>query len=127
MRCHSFATRKSVKAVTFSRLTPRLLNSSIPNKDIFLPTPFLCALVINMVSSFAIRSAGMGGRAFRDKCRAYLAAANDQGKVATEVAQLKVEIENRDATIAKLEERLAVLEEDKPKRGRPRAVDLEAA
>ena len=75
----------------------------------------------------AIRSAGMGGRAFRDKCRAYLAAANDQGKVATEVAQLKVEIENRDATIAKLEERLSVLEEDKPKRGRPRAVDLEAA
>lgn len=71
------------------------------------------------MSEDALRSAGMGSRAFRDKCRAYLEAANDSGKPAEQIAQLKTELENRDAIITKLEERIAMLEADKPKRGRP--------
>lgn len=63
----------------------------------------------------AIRTAGMGSRAFRDKCRAYLDAAKDQGKVASDVAQLTQQLETRDRIIENLEARLAALEE-KPKR-----------
>ena len=69
----------------------------------------------------ALRSAGMGARMFRDKCRAYLEAATNGGKVAEEVAHLKREVQKRDDVIAAMEKRLAALEEgeEKPKRGRP--------
>lgn len=67
----------------------------------------------------ALKSAGMGARAFRDKCRAYLEAANDGGKVAEEVAHLKQQLQIRDGEIAALVKRLDALESDKPKRGRP--------
>lgn len=68
-----------------------------------------------------LKAAGMGARMFRDKCRAYLEAAQDGGKVAEEVAHLKREVQKRDDVIAAMEKRLSVLEsgEDKPKRGRP--------
>lgn len=67
-----------------------------------------------------IHTAGMGARLFRDKCRAYLEAANKNGKVAEEIAHLKRENENQAAIIKTLEARLAVLEADEPKkRGRP--------
>lgn len=67
-----------------------------------------------------LHSAGMGARMFRDKCRAYLEAAQKGGKVAEEVAHLKRDNDNLQATIRTLEARLAVLEADEqPKRGRP--------
>lgn len=67
-----------------------------------------------------LKAAGMGSRMFRDKCRAYLEAAQDGGKVAEEVAHLKRELEKRDNLIDTLSARLDVLEADEPKkRGRP--------
>jgi hypothetical protein len=68
-----------------------------------------------------LKSAGMGSRSFRDKCRAYLEAANEGGKVAEEVAELKRQLDIRDNTIAALEARLTALEAA-PKRGRPAKV-----
>lgn len=68
-----------------------------------------------------LKAAGMGARMFRDKCRAYLEAAQDGGKVAEEVAHLKREVQKRDDVITAMEKRLSALEdgEEKPKRGRP--------
>jgi hypothetical protein len=62
----------------------------------------------------------MGARMFRDKCRAYLEAAQDGGKVAEEVAHLKRELQKRDDVIAALEKRMNAFEagEDAPRRGR---------
>ena len=67
-----------------------------------------------------LKAAGMGARQFRDKCRAYLEAAQDGGKIAEEVASLKRQLEIREEVIATLEARLDALEADKPKRGRPK-------
>lgn len=68
----------------------------------------------------ALRAAGMGARAFRDKCRAYLEEAKNAGTSAEQIASLKTALENKDAIIATLEARLDALEADKPKRGRPK-------
>lgn len=72
-----------------------------------------------------LKAAGMGARSFRDKCRAYLEAANEGGKVAEEVSELKRQLEIRDNTIAALEARLTALEsqEAAPRRGRPPKVE----
>lgn len=75
----------------------------------------------------ALRSAGMGSRAFRDKARAYLESAKDHGKVAEQVAALMAQVDLKDGIIAKLTERIEALEADKPKRGRPRVELQEAA
>lgn len=68
-----------------------------------------------------LKAAGMGARMFRDKCRAYLEAAQDGGKVAEEVAHLKRELQKRDDVIAALEKRMNAIEageDEAPRRGR---------
>lgn len=66
-----------------------------------------------------LKAAGMGSRMFRDKCRAYLEAAQKGGKVAEEVASLKRENENMRAEIDKLKSMLeSDGDDEKPRRGR---------
>ena len=74
----------------------------------------------------ALMAAGIGGRAFRDKCRSYLDQAENTGKAVEEIAALKKQLEIRDGMIAALEKRLSALESgeaEKPKRGRPRKLE----
>lgn len=68
-----------------------------------------------------MHTAGMGARLFRDKCRAYLEAAEKGGKPAEKIARLERDNANLQATIETLEARLAALESGEPmkKRGRP--------
>lgn len=61
-----------------------------------------------------LKAAGMGARMFRDKCRAYLEAAQKGGKVAEEVAALKRDNENLRAELDKLKAMLG----EEPRRGR---------
>ncbi len=69
------------------------------------------------------RKLGMGGIALVEKAKAYLGSA-DANKAAEEVAALKVQMESMQASIEKkdrqIEDLMEKLDDDKPKRGRPK-------
>lgn len=60
----------------------------------------------------AIHHAGMGARADRDKARAWLQSANENGKPAEQIAALMAELENMKVSNEALRERLAALEKE---------------
>jgi hypothetical protein len=70
-----------------------------------------------------LRSLGIGGRAWRDKARAWIAAGKDQGKLAEQFAQLQNQIALKDAQLEQMQEKMKELEAavlDKRGPGRPK-------
>lgn len=72
-----------------------------------------------------IRNAGMGARALRDKARAWLETATGPGKLAEEVAAMKVQLEQLLADNKSLRETNEALQAQLPKKRRPQQADQE--
>lgn len=64
----------------------------------------------------AIKNFGMNARLYRDEARAWLASGNEN---ATKVVAQAAEIVRLTEMLSQMAERVAALEDDKPKRGRP--------
>lgn len=72
---------------------------------------------------------GMGARALKQKAEAWIASATDTGRAAEELAALRTRTAEQAETIASLEKKVeglqSALQDNKPKRGRPRKQESE--
>ena len=72
-----------------------------------------------------IRNAGMGARALRDKARAWLESSTGPGKLAEEVAAMRVQLEQLVADNKALREANEALQAQLPKKRRPQQTEQE--
>jgi len=70
-------------------------------------------------SEQAMTHIGMGARMLKEKAKKWLESAHDNGKVVQKVTALEAENADLKRTLSEMMERMAALEADKPRRGRP--------
>ena len=70
-------------------------------------------------SEQAMTHIGMGARMLKEKAKKWLESAKDTGKVVQKITALETENSDLKRTLSEMMERMAALEADKPRRGRP--------